>query len=123
VGDSLGIRDVHFQAAVELAPHATLRLAGNADSSSSAGLAVLLDGLHARLLAAHAHDVVVDIRMLEFMNASCFNAIVSWLSMITELPPGERYLLKFESNTSIPWQRRSLRTLACFATDLVTVDA
>lgn len=117
----LAIHDLDFEAAVELAPRARLRLGGSADGMISGELAGLLAALHARLIADHVRDVVVDIRTLEFMNAACFNALVGWLTMITELPPDERYQLQFESNTEIPWQRRSLRTLACFATDLVTV--
>lgn len=118
----LTIRDLDFEALVELGPPATLWLAGNADGSITSSLARLLAGLHAQLIAARVRDVVVDIRRLEFMSASCFNTLVSWLTSITELPPAERYQLQFESNTAIPWQRRSLRTLACFATDLVTVE-
>lgn len=119
---SLAIRDLDFEAAVELAPRATLRLVGNADSAICDPLAALLTGLHARLRAAGTRDVVVDIRALEFMTASCFNTLVAWLALITELPADERYRVQFESNIAIPWQRRSLQTLACFATDLVTVE-
>jgi hypothetical protein len=42
--------------------------------------------------------------------------------MINDLPPEQRYQLRFAPNPAIPWQRRSLRTLSCFATDLVVVE-
>jgi hypothetical protein len=118
---SLEIRDLDFEAVVQLAPRPTRRLGGNAEGAVSDALEALLTSLHARLHAAGAREIVVDIRTLEFMSAACFNALVAWLTLITELPAAERYQLQFASNLAIPWQRRSLDTLACFATDLVTV--
>ena len=116
----LAIRDLDFEAKAELDPP-RLRLTGNADGTIVASLEELVTGLHRRLVDARARAIAVDMRALEFMNASCFNVFVNWIGTITELAEDQRYCLEFESNPAIPWQRRSLQTLACFATDLVKV--
>jgi len=123
VSTDLAIRDLDFEAKVELheAPP-RLVLIGNADGTIVAHFAGLILDLHHQLVADTARAVTVDIRALEFMNASCFNVFVNWIGVITELPAEQRYRLEFQSNPAIPWQRRSLKTLACFATDLVKVD-
>jgi hypothetical protein len=117
---SLAIRELDFEATAT--PTAReLRMAGNADARVVEPLNALVSELHAELRAAHARHVTVDLRRLEFMNASCFNILVNWLHLVIELAPEERYELRFTTNQAIPWQRRSLRTLSCFATDLVVL--
>jgi len=120
-GAELAIKDLDFEAAAELESTVQFRLSGNADGAIVAQLTTLIDDLHRRIVADHLREVAVDIRGVEFMNASCFNVFVSWLNLINELPPENRYSLRFSINPGIPWQRRSLRTLSCFATDLVQV--
>jgi len=118
----LAIRDLDFEAATRLDATPELRLVGSADTAIVKQLAALIEELHGRLVSAGVRDIVVDIRSLEFMNASCFNVLVNWLGLIHELEPHQRYRLHFTTNHSIPWQRRSLHTLSCFATDLVVVE-
>ena len=118
----LAFRDLDFEATARVDAAAELRLTGTADNAVATQLTTLIDDLHNELVTCGAREVRVDIRELEFMNASCFNILVNWLGYVNELDPEKRYHLKFSTNTSIPWQRRSLRTLSCFATDLVTVD-
>jgi len=119
----LAIRDLDFEAKVELADpaHPRLELAGNADGAIVAHFAGLIVDLHTKLVESHARTITVDIRALEFMNAACFNVFVNWLGVITELPSDQRYRLDFDANPAILWQKRSLKTLACFATDLVGI--
>ena len=117
----LSIRELDFEAAAELDGVANIRLSGNADGTIVTHLTSLIDNLHRRVVDARTPQVTVDIRTLEFMNASCFNVFVAWLNLINDLPPAERYQLQFSINPAIPWQRRSLRTLSSFATDLVQV--
>jgi hypothetical protein len=117
----LAIRDLDFEAAAEVVAGASVRFSGNADGTIVPQLTRLIDELHRELVERGRHELTVDIRSLEFMNASCFNVFVSWLNLIIELPPESRYQLRFSINPAIPWQRRSLRTLSCFATDLVQV--
>ena len=120
----LAIRDLDFEAKVELADPARprLELKGNADGTIVAHFAGLILDLHHTLLENKARTITVDIRALEFMNASCFNVFVNWIGVITDLPADQRYRLDFEANPAIPWQKRSLKTLACFATDLVGIE-
>jgi hypothetical protein len=100
-----------------------VRLAGNADSSSVGRLQSLIEEIHSKVLAAKGARLAVDIRELELMSATCFNVLVWWVGLIHDLAPEQRYQLTFATNAAIPWQRRSLRTLSCFATDLVVVEA
>lgn len=118
----LAIRDLDFEAEARVGAASELRLTGSADNAVATQLTTLIDQLHHDLVAFGSREISVDIRALEFMNASCFNVLVNWLGYVNDLEPDKRYRFKFATNTSIPWQRRSLRTLSCFATDLVTVE-
>lgn len=117
------IREPDFRAEVKAGEPAELYLTGNADATVSASFGALLTRLHAELEQARAAEVVVDMRALEFMSASAFNALVAWLGRVQELPLERRYRLRFRHNEQIFWQRRGLRTLACFAVDLVAIEA
>jgi hypothetical protein len=121
--EELAIKDGDFEANARLDGTSQLRLSGNADASSVHQLTAFVHDLHAQLLQRHIPELQIDIRSLEFMNATCFNVLVSWVTLINDLPLGERYKLRFSTNPAIPWQRRSLRTLSCFATDLVLVES
>jgi hypothetical protein len=113
---------IGFAAEVRLGEPATLELHGNADNAASGPLAALIGRLHDDLVAHGAREVIVDMARLELMNASAFNALVSWLGLVQELPLERRYRLRFRSSDKIPWQKRSLRTLSCFATDLIDIE-
>ena len=121
----LAIHDLDFEASAQLdtstPPTGRVQLTGNADGAIVPQLTALIADVHKRLVEDHVREVTVDIRGVEFMNASCFNVLVAWINLINELSPDERYVLRFSINPAIPWQRRSLRTLSCFATDLVQV--
>jgi hypothetical protein len=119
-GPEFAVHSADFEAVAESLPFG-LRLVGNADGRVIEELAALVASLHDQIAAAGAQVVAVDIRQLEFMNASCFNVFVTWLGLINELASERRYALRFATNPAIPWQRRSLRTLSCFATDLISV--
>ena len=118
----LSIQELDFEAAAQQQEAGTaLRLTGNADGRIVAALTSLVSSLHDQLRQDEARHIDIDISHLEFMNASCFNVFVSWLGLINDLPPDQRYELRFATNPAIPWQRRSLKTLWCFATDLVVL--
>jgi hypothetical protein len=117
-----GISEPGFAAEVRSDDPTTLALRGTADNAASGTLGALIGRLHDQLVAHAAREVVVDMVQLEFMNASAFNALVSWLGLVQELPPERRYQLRFRSSDKILWQKRSLRTLSCFATDLIEIE-
>jgi hypothetical protein len=119
--DFQAVRGRDFEAAVSFGEAAELRLTGSSSASVAEPLHDLVNQLHAAICEAALQDVVVDISMLEFMNAGCFNVFVAWLGRINELDPARRYHLRFISNANIRWQRRSLHTLSCFAIDLVHI--
>lgn len=121
-GEVPPIREPGFAAEVRFEQPVMLELRGNADLASSRTLNTLIEQLHTALVANSSREVVVDMVGLEFMNASSFNVFVAWLALVQELPPERRYHMKFRSSDRILWQRRSLRTLSCFATDLVEIE-
>jgi hypothetical protein len=100
--------------------HAVLE--GNADIVAIDGLSRLLTKVHAEATVLPPEEVVVDVRQLEFMNSSCFKTFVIWISDIQALIPARQYHVRFVSNPSIHWQKRSLHALRCFAIELITLD-
>ena len=114
----LAIRELDFEARFDAATCA-FALTGNADSSVAQQLQALVHAIHD---GAGPAAVAVDLRNVEFMAASCFNTFVVWVGLINELPIERRYELRFAINPAVPWQKRSLATLTCFATDIVKVE-
>jgi hypothetical protein len=72
-----------------------------------------------RLALTH---VSVDVRQLEFMNASCFATFVWWISTVQEQAAENRYRIVFLSSPTVYWQRRSLDSLAGLAGDIISVE-
>lgn len=100
-----------------------LALDGTADVRAVNGLESLFEALHAEALRLKVHEVVVDLRQVEFMNSSCFKRLVSWLACIQDLPSERQYRIRILSDPLRHWQRRSLGALRCFAVDLVRVES
>jgi hypothetical protein len=96
-------------------------LKGNADYAALDALDMLLERVHAEARRGNVKEAIVDLRQLEFMNSSCFKSFVSWITNIQELEPDHQYKVKFLSNPSMHWQKRSLHSLRCFAVELITV--
>ena len=119
----LGIRTHGFEAWVTLEPTVEVQLIGSSNAAVLAPLRELVEQVHGAVCAGPGTVAVIDLTSLEFMTAACFNVFVVWIELINELPPERRYQLRFRSSPAMPWQRRSLHTLACFATDLVVIDA
>lgn len=100
-----------------------VRLGGHADLPEVVeALSALWMRVHARALDLKAAVVTVDLRPLEFMNSSCFRTFVVWLSHLAQSTDGERYRVRFLSDTTRYWQRRGLQALSAFARDVVTVE-
>lgn len=100
----------------------TVRFRGTADAEAKADLDAVVKALHAEATRLAATSVVVDFRELEFMNSSSFKSFVSWLALVQDQPAAQQYKIRFLSNPSMHWQRRSLAALSCFAVDLVTIE-
>lgn len=99
--------------------HASLK--GNADYAALDALDTLIERIHAEATRAGVKETVVDLRELEFMNSSCFKSMVSWVTNIQELEADKQYKIRFVSNPQMHWQKRSLHSLRCFATELISV--
>jgi hypothetical protein len=98
------------------------KLSGTADLRVTDSVEAILGSVHQKALELGIPEVRMDLRDLEFMNSSCFKSFVSWISEVSDLTSGQ-YRIRFLSNPSILWQRRSLHALSCFASDLITIDA
>jgi hypothetical protein len=98
-------------------------LAGNADMRSALELQDWLHALHLEAARLHVDEVVIDLRTLEFMNSSCFKGFLSWISEVRDGDAAHQYRIRFLSDPSMLWQRRSLHALSCFAVDLITIEA
>ena len=98
------------------------KLSGTADLRVTDSVEAILTRVHQKALELAIAEVHMDLRDLEFMNSSCFKSFVSWISEVSDLTAGQ-YRIRFLSNPSILWQRRSLHALSCFAAELVTIEA
>ena len=98
------------------------KLSGTADLRVTDSVEAILARVHQSAMELGIAEVRMDLRELEFMNSSCFKSFVSWISEVSDLPSGQ-YRIRFLSNPSILWQRRSLHALSCFAAELVTIEA
>jgi hypothetical protein len=96
-------------------------LKGNADYAALDALDMLLERIHAEAKRGSVKEAIVDLRQLEFMNSSCFKSFVSWITTIQEMEESAQYKVKFLSNPTMHWQKRSLHSLKCFAVELITV--
>jgi hypothetical protein len=100
-----------------------VRLTGTADLTVKSHLDGFLREVHTEAQRRLAEVVTVDVRQLDFINSSCLKGFVWWISTVREQPGGGRYRIVFLSSPSKPWQRRSLSSLACIASDIITVQA
>lgn len=99
-----------------------LRFEGTADANVEAALGELLGRLHAESQRAHVREVAIDLRELEFMNSSCFKSFITWIVAVRRLPEDQHYRIRFISNASVHWQKRSLHAISYFGGDLITVE-
>ena len=99
------------------------KLSGTADLRVTESVEAILNRVHQKAIELGIPEVRMDLRELEFMNSSCFKSFVSWISEVSDMPSGQQYRIRFLSNPSILWQRRSLHALSCFAAELITIEA
>jgi hypothetical protein len=119
--DDLTIREPDFVAESSFGSEPRLKLVGSADTMIASSLRVLTDRLHKTMAKTPHREIVVDMRRLEFMSAAACNAFVGWIGLVGEMPREERYKVRFLSNGSLLWQKRTLGHLASFAPDVVVV--
>ncbi len=100
-----------------------LVLKGDASGDAISSFESLLTLIHTEAVQRAITEASIDIRSLEFMSSGWFKCFVTWVTEIQALDEGKQYLLRFVSNPNIAWQKRSLRSLSCFAIDLIKIEA
>jgi hypothetical protein len=117
------IHDNDFNAEASIAGrHMEVALSGSADLMVKARLDRFLHSLHSEARRLALTHVSVDVRRLEFMNASCFATLVWWISTVQEQAAEDRYHIVFLSSPTIYWQGRKLSSLAGLAGDIISVQ-
>ncbi len=99
-----------------------LRMVGSADTKAQQPFGMLLAQIHEELVARKTPELVLDMRSLDHMGAPCLRQLLAWLNRQIELPDTERYRILIQIVPTIPWQQ-SLRALACFDTDTITIES
>lgn len=117
------VDDPDFIADVSYVEGPVLRLSGSADRSSLEPLAQLFARVHDELCQRGARAIVVDLTDVELMAAPCFRQLVVWVDKVQALDAGHRYKMRLRGNKSVPWQTSSLAALACFDTELLSVES
>jgi len=95
---------------------AVVRLAGSADTATAELLGTEIDTLHAELVDRKTPELVVDLRALDHMSASCLKELMRWFAAADQ-----RYRVRVRINSDLPWQA-SLNALACFDTNTITIE-
>lgn len=117
------VEDPDFVAELTFRDGARLRLAGSADSEVALGLGPALARVHDELRARRERELVIDLRSVDAMIPACWRELVGWVARLGDLALDERYRICVRTNPAILWQQHVVPALACFATDLVTVEA
>ncbi len=95
---------------------AVVRLTGSADTATADQLAELIDTLHQELVDRATPELVVDLRPLDHMSASCLKALMRWFAAADQ-----RYRVRVRINSALGWQH-SLNALACFDTNTISIE-
>lgn len=98
-------------------------LAGEGDLVALRPLEKLLQDVHDTALETRAPEVTMELGAVDFMNASCLNVVLHWVSKMAALPEQLRYRIRFKPNPRAPWQKRSLETVRSLSTQWITIQA
>lgn len=93
---------------------------GTGDVAAIELLSQFLKRAHAEALRLGLTEVSCDFRKLTFMNSSCFKSFVVWIDTVKNL--AQPYQIRFITEPSMQWQRRSLEALRRLATSVVIVE-
>ena len=96
----------------------SLGLVGAADLRVEAYFESVLKRVHEQCLAAEIRKVEVDLRKLTFINSACLKSFVVWISDVRELKD-KGYRIVFLQDSSVSWQKRSLKSLKAFGPEVV----
>jgi hypothetical protein len=95
-------------------------LTGSADQSVADLVGSVLQSVH-EAAREGVTEAVMDLRTLEFMSSACLKAVLSWIEGVLSLDAERRYSVRFITDPSIHWQKRTLQTVRCFAPELISI--
>jgi hypothetical protein len=116
------VEDPDFLAEMSYSEGATLRLTGSADRTSVAAIGKMFTALHDELCARGTRALVIDMSECDYMAATCFRQLLAFVNRVQALDTDKRYKLRLRGNRYVAWQVHSLAALACFDTDLISVE-
>ena len=91
-----------------------VRMAGTAgDGDVASWLLPIFDEVHAVARDAAASEAVLDLRGLEYANASMWKCVVAWLRTMHE-DKTSSYVLRVEASRAARWQQMGLPMLKAF---------
>lgn len=106
-----------------MATPARLTLRGTISLTEPQVLSQHLQKVHARLVELGVKQTTVDLTDLEFLNSTGFKPLITWLLEVTQAPAAAQYKVTFVLANGRKWQRPAISSLACFAPDLVVIEA
>jgi hypothetical protein len=96
-----------------------VRLVGSGEGNAEGELSCYLDAVHRAALDARVPLVVVDLRAVEFISATCLRAFLQWVG---EVQRTRGYLVRFVRDQRKAWQRRSAEAIAFCGGDCVRIE-
>lgn len=119
----ISVQEAHFRTAARHdAERLEVSVEGEASIDTLDALSRVLDATHEEAVRLKAKEVVMNLTQLEFLNSSGVKHFVKWLRRASEAGDGNGYRIRLVSSPLVPWQRRGLEALRCFAPQRVTVE-
>ena len=97
-----------------------LVFSGSGDLNASGLLSDYLKQVHLEAIRLNLSEVCCDFRQLTFMNSSCLKSFVVWIDTVKN--SSHLYQIRFLTEPSLHWQRRSLEALRRLAANIVTIE-
>jgi hypothetical protein len=101
----------------------TLNLEGEADLEMAPFVGRVLEGVHREAQRLGVAEVALDLSQLQFVSAPGLKQLIGLLRDAAGLPESIAYRIRVISSPLIPWQKRGLNALRCFAPDIVTIES
>jgi hypothetical protein len=81
----------------------------------------LIDDVHRTATIRQFAELVLDIRKLEYANATLWKCLVLWLKRLREEQAG-RYVLRIVADTTRPWQHIGIPKLRVFGGNRLLIE-
>ncbi|HVH48174.1 MAG TPA: hypothetical protein VM925_37830 [Labilithrix sp.] len=95
------------------------RLVGCAEPVNFDDLTTYLEAIHRAAAEIDAGEVVLDIRSVDFMSATCLGSLLAWIS---ESQRRSQFSTRVVWDPTKPWQRRSLQNIVSTRGELLRID-